>query len=139
LQLSAYVFNKHYLTIDLIERSLNLTAHPVLWIAFEGADKGKLLDIINKWNETYPRIWRGMGFSDVMETFGEVSQEPMSAEDQRLLQSGLQKLERLNRDYLTMAVPRLEVLIQNELRPPPSHSLVTPPSLRFPQKSGDGR
>jgi hypothetical protein len=84
--------------------------------AFEGADKEKLLDIIDKWNETHPKIWRGIGFSDVTKTFGEVSKEPMSAEDQCLLQSGLQKLERLNRDYLAMAVPRVQVLIQNELR-----------------------
>jgi hypothetical protein len=84
--------------------------------AFEGADKEKLLDIIDKWNETYPKIWRGIGFSDVMETFGDVSKEPMSAEDQCLLQSELQKLERLNRDFLAMAVARAEVRIQNELR-----------------------
>ena len=83
--------------------------------AFEGEDKEKLLDIIDLWNETYPKIWRAMGFLDVMETFGEVSKEPMSAEDQCLLQSGLQKLEGLNRDFLAMAVARAEVLIQNEL------------------------
>ena len=83
--------------------------------AFEGKDKEKLLDIIDIWNETYPKIWRAIGFSDVMETFGEVSKEPMSAEDQCLLQSGLQKLEGLNRDFLAMAVARAEVLIQNEL------------------------
>jgi hypothetical protein len=84
--------------------------------AFEGADKEKLLDIIDKWNETYPKIWRGIGFSDVMKTFGEVSKELMSVEDQCLLQSELQKLERLNRDFLAMAVARAEVRIQNELR-----------------------
>ena len=83
--------------------------------AFEGADKEKLLDVIDNWKETYPRIWRGMGFSDVMETFGEVSKEPMSAEDQCLLQSGLQKLESLNRDFLAVAVARVHVLIQSEL------------------------
>jgi TIR domain len=96
-------FRGNYSTGDLLD-------------AFEGADKEKLLDIIDKWNETYPKIWSGIGFSDVTKTFGEVSKEPMSAEDQCLLQSGLQKLERLNRDYLAMAVPRVEVLIQNELR-----------------------
>jgi hypothetical protein len=83
--------------------------------AFEGADKEKLLDVIDNWKETYPKIWRGMGFSDVMETFGEVSKEPMSAEDQCLLQSGLQKLESLNRDFLAVAVARVHVLIQSEL------------------------
>jgi len=57
-----------------------------------------------------------MGFADAMQTFGEVSKEPMSAEDQCLLQSGLRELESLNRDYLDMAVPRVEVLIQNALR-----------------------
>jgi hypothetical protein len=84
--------------------------------AFEGADKEKLLDLVDGWKETYPKIWRGLGFSDVMETFGEVSKEPMSLEDQCLLQAGLQKLERQNGDLLAMVVRRVEVLIQNELR-----------------------
>jgi hypothetical protein len=84
--------------------------------AFESAaDKAKVLDIIDKFNETYPKIWHSIGFFDVMETFGEVSEQPMTAQDQSLLQSELQELKRLNRDFLAMAVARAEVLIQNEL------------------------
>ena len=84
--------------------------------AFEGADKEKLLDIIDNWNETYPKIWRGIGFLDATETFGEVSKEPMTDHDLSLLHSELQELERLNRDFLTMAVARAELLIQSALR-----------------------
>ncbi len=84
--------------------------------AFQGADKEKLLYIIDKWNETYPRIWQSIGFLDVTETFGEVSKETMTDHDLSLLQSELQELERLNRDFLTMSVARAELLIQNELR-----------------------
>jgi hypothetical protein len=51
-----------------------------------------------------------------VETFGEVSEAPMSTEDLSLLESGLQELKRLNRDFLTMAVARAKVLIQKELR-----------------------
>ena len=71
--------------------------------AFEAADEEKMLDIIDKWNKTYPKIWQGMGFLDVTETFGEVSKEPMTEHDLSLLQSEIQEVEKLNRDFLTMA------------------------------------
>ena len=79
--------------------------------AFLSADKEKLLDIIDKWNETYPKIWHDIGFLDVTETFGEVSKEPMTDHDLSLLQSELQELERLNCDFLAMALARSELLI----------------------------
>jgi hypothetical protein len=84
--------------------------------AFEGRDKEKLLDIMEKGDETYPKIWSGIGFKDMKETFGEVSKGPMTPEDLSLLESALQEIERLNREFLAMAAARWELLIQNELR-----------------------
>jgi hypothetical protein len=40
----------------------------------------------------------------------------MSEEDLSLLEAGLQGVEKVNRDFLAMAVARGELLIQNELR-----------------------
>ena len=84
--------------------------------AFEATDQKAILDIYDKWNESYPKIWRGIGFSDVNENFGEVSEGPMRDEDLSLLEAGLQGVEKVNRDFLAMAVARGELLIQNELR-----------------------
>ncbi len=64
----------------------------------------------------YPKIWEGIGFLDVTETFGEVSEQPMSDRDISLLDSGLQVLERVNKDFLGLAVARARVLVQRELR-----------------------
>jgi hypothetical protein len=87
--------------------------------AFESdADKRKILDIMTKWKKTYPKIWQGIGFSDVTETFGEVSDQPMTRQDLSLLEAGLRELEKLNRDFLSMAVARAEVLVQRELAVP---------------------
>ena len=86
--------------------------------AFEGQDREKLADIMKKWDENYPKIWSGIGFKDMKEetTFEEVSGEPMSPEDLTLLECVLQEVERLNRDFLAMAVARGELLIRSELR-----------------------
>jgi hypothetical protein len=84
--------------------------------AFETTDQKAILDMHDKWNESYPKIWRGIGFSDVNENFGEVSGEPMREEDLSLLEAGLKGVEKVNRDFLAMAVARGELLIQNELR-----------------------
>ena len=84
--------------------------------AFEGPDKDRLMDIVEKWRETYPKIWRGIGFADTTETFGEVSKGPMTPEDVSLLESALQELKKLNRDFLSMAAARGELMIQSELR-----------------------
>jgi hypothetical protein len=84
--------------------------------AFETTDQKAILDIYDKWNESYPKIWRGIGFSDVNENFGEVSGGPMREEDLSLLEDGLRGVEEVNRDFLAMAVARGELLIQNELR-----------------------
>ena len=81
-----------------------------------------MLDIIDKWNKTYPKIWQGMGFLDVTETFGEVSKEPMTEHDLSLLQSEIQEVEKLNCDFLTMAFARAELLVQNELGPDPGRA-----------------
>ena len=66
---------------------------------------------MEKWEETYPKFWRGIGFTDMKETFGEVSAERMTDEDISLLESALQEIERLNRDFLAMAVARGQLLI----------------------------
>jgi hypothetical protein len=86
--------------------------------AFEGQDREKLEDIMKRWDGTYPKIWSGIGFKDMKEemTFEEVSEEPMTPEDLSLLESALQEVERLNRDFLAMAVARGELLIRSELR-----------------------
>jgi hypothetical protein len=86
--------------------------------AFEGQDKEKLEDIMKRWDENYPKIWSGIGFKDMKEemTFEEVSEEPMTPEDLSVLESALQEVERLNRDFLAMAVARGELLIRSELR-----------------------
>ena len=74
------------------------------------------MDIVEKWKETYPKIWRGIGFTDTKETFGEVPGGPMTPEDLSLLKTALQELESLNRDFLSMGIARGALLIQNELR-----------------------
>jgi TIR domain len=84
--------------------------------AFDDSDKDKLLDIVEKWNDTYPKIWRGIGFTDTRETFGEAPDGPMTPQDVLLLRAALQELEILNRDFLSMAVARGQLLIQRELR-----------------------
>ena len=87
--------------------------------AFESdADKKRILDIMTKWRKTYPKIWQGIGFSDVTETFGEVSDQPLTRQDLSLLESGLRELEKMNRDFLSMAVARAEALVQRELAIP---------------------
>ena len=84
--------------------------------AFDDSDKDKLLDIVEKWNDTYPKIWRGIGFTDTRETFGEAPDGPMTPQDVLLLRAALQELEILHRDFLSMAVARGQLLIQRELR-----------------------
>jgi hypothetical protein len=97
--------------------------------AFEPRDKRKLRDIIKKWNEAYPKIWSGIGFKNMKETFGEgpkgpmapetfgeVPRGPMTPEDVSLLETALHEIEKLNRDFLAMAAARGELMIQSELR-----------------------
>ncbi len=84
--------------------------------AFDAPEKEGLLNIMEKWEENCPKFWRGIGFTDVKETFGQVSAERMTDEDISLLESALQEIESLNRDFLAMAVARGQLLIQNELK-----------------------
>jgi hypothetical protein len=99
--------------------------------AFErDEDKKKVLRIMEKWKTTYPKIWRGIGFLDVTETFGEVSEQPMTPQDRSSLESGLRELESLNRDFLSLAVARAEVLIQREL------AVLPQKGLRRPRRNG---
>jgi hypothetical protein len=84
--------------------------------AFDAPDKERLLNIMEKWKETCQKFWRGLGFADMKETFGEVSAEGMTDEEISLLESALQEIESLNRDFLAMASARGQLLIQNELR-----------------------
>jgi hypothetical protein len=87
-----------------------------VWDAFESsADKSKILDMIEKFDRTYRNIWKGLGFMDVTETFGEVSNQHFSAQDLTLLDTGLRELEEMNRDFLDIAVARAGVLIRKEL------------------------
>jgi hypothetical protein len=78
-------------------------------------DQAKMADMIEKSKITFANLWRGIGFSDPMETFGDVSSQPFVAEDVALLDNGLAELSRMNGDFLKMAVVRADALIQKEL------------------------
>jgi hypothetical protein len=87
-----------------------------MWDAFESSsDKSKILAMIEDFDHTYRKIWKGIGFTDVTETFGEVSNQPFSDQDLTLLETGLRELEKMNGDFLEIAVARAEILIQIEL------------------------
>jgi TIR domain len=87
-----------------------------MWDAFESnSDKSKILDMIETFDRTYRSIWRGLGFMDVTETFGEVSNQRFSDQDLSLLDTGLRELGEMNRDFLDIAVARAGVLIRKEL------------------------
>jgi hypothetical protein len=87
-----------------------------VWDAFESsADQSKILDMIEKFDKTYRKIWKGLGFADVTETFGEVSNQPFSDQDLALLDTGLRELEEMNKDFLDIAVARAGVMIRKEL------------------------
>ena len=84
--------------------------------AFESTDdQDKIMAIMEEWGQVYPDIWRGIGFPDLTETFGEVSNQPMTDADLALLETGLCELKKLNREFLDIAATRLEVLIKREL------------------------
>jgi hypothetical protein len=85
-----------------------------LWDAFESsADKSKLLDMIEKFDHTYRKIWKGLGFMDVTGAFSEVSDQPFSDQDLALLDTGLRELAEMNRDYIVIAVARAAVLVRH--------------------------
>ena len=87
-----------------------------VWDAFESnTDKDKILTMIQDFENTYRKIWKGIGFTDVTETFGEVSNQPFSEQDLALLDAGLRELEEMNRDFLDIAFARASVLIRKEL------------------------
>src|SRR5262249_31476090 len=49
--------------------------------AFEiEADKKKFVRMIEQWDTLLQKIWKSIGFSDVKETYGEVSTQPFSDE-----------------------------------------------------------
>jgi len=87
-----------------------------MWDAFESSeDRAKILGMIEKFDHTYRKIWKGIGFIDVTETFGEVSNQPFSDQDLASLDAGLRELEEMNKNFLEIAVARAEILIQKEL------------------------
>jgi hypothetical protein len=87
-----------------------------VWSAFESsADRSKIDGIINDWKPLYAKIWRSLGFNDVAETFGEISDQPFTEQDIASLGSGLRELAQMNSDFLDMAVARAEVLVGREL------------------------
>jgi hypothetical protein len=73
------------------------------------------MEMISNFSDTYGKIWRGLGFTNVIQTFGEVSDQPFSAQDLDSLKAGLQELETMNKDFLDIAVARAAVLIRREL------------------------
>jgi hypothetical protein len=87
-----------------------------VWGAFESStDRSKIDAMIKDWNPLYANIWRSLGFKDVTETFGAVSDQAFTNEDLTSLAAGLRELEKMNSDFLGMAVARAEVLIGKEL------------------------
>jgi hypothetical protein len=87
-----------------------------VWSAFETeADKNKFEKMIREWDGLYQKIWKGIGFGDVRETYSEVSTEPFSDEDITSLADRMRELEEMNRDFLDMAVVRAKFLIHQEL------------------------
>jgi hypothetical protein len=87
-----------------------------VWSAFEtDVDKNKIEKMIKEWDGSYQKIWKGIGFGDVRETYSEVSAEPFSDEDITSLADGMRELEEMNRDFLDIAVVRAEILIRREL------------------------
>jgi hypothetical protein len=86
--------------------------------AFESGsrDKQKISEIMEKWKEIYPEIWQSIGFPNVNETFGHTSDQPFVDTDLTLLENGLVSLEKLNREFLDVAVVRAAALIQGDLR-----------------------
>jgi len=87
-----------------------------VWSAFESTtDKRKILSMIEEWSQIYAEIWRSIGFTDLKETFSEVSDQPFAAQDIVSLEVGMRKLEKMNSDFLDMAIVRAKVLVQREL------------------------
>jgi hypothetical protein len=108
-----------------------------VWAAFEtDADKNKFENMIKDWDKLYQKIWKSIGFSHVRETYGEVSAQAFSNEDIRSLVDGMRELEKMNRDFLDMAVARAKSLVHEELGVASSDPPVTPitsPSRRSPR------
>lgn len=75
----------------------------------------KILAMIEKFDQIYPRIWKGIGFANVMQTFGKVSEQPFGHQDLELLETGLRELEKMNTDFLEIAVRRAAVLIESDI------------------------
>jgi hypothetical protein len=87
-----------------------------VWDAFESSDdKSKISAMMENYEHTYSKIWEGIGFIDATETYGEVSDKPFLGEESVLLDTGLRDLEKMNKDFLEIAVVRAAVLIQREI------------------------
>lgn len=88
-----------------------------VWTVFDKDDeKARMLDMISTSKAVFDDLWRGIGFEDVSDTFGDVSTEPFGEKDIALLDKQITALARMNADFLKMAVERADVLIQQELR-----------------------
>jgi hypothetical protein len=84
--------------------------------AFESAEDQENVDaIMEQFNRIYPDIWKGIGFPNATETFGEVSDQPMTEDELALLEAGLHELKELNHQFLEIAPPRADFLIKREL------------------------
>ena len=87
-----------------------------VWSAFEGsADRSKIDAMIKDWKPLYSKIWQSLGFNDVAETFGEISDQPFTDHDIASLGTGLHELAKMNSDFLDMALARAAVLVGREL------------------------
>jgi hypothetical protein len=95
-------------------RGVYSVADEDVWASFESdEDRVKIQAMIREIHNSYEKIWKGIGFMDVTQTFGEVSDQPFLEQDKVLLDTGLHELEKMNRDFLDMTVARAGVLIRN--------------------------
>ena len=83
--------------------------------AFESDEQDRIITIRDRFDKICPDIWKGIGFSNATETFGEVSDQPVTKDDLALLETGLRELRKLNEEFLSIAATRAEALIKHEL------------------------
>jgi len=83
--------------------------------AFESDEQDRIITMTDRFYKICPDIWKGIGFSNATETFGEVSDQPVTEDDLALLETGLSELRELNEEFLSIAATRAEALIKHEL------------------------
>ena len=60
-------------------------------------------------------LWKSLGFPDGEHTYGKVSTEKFGTGDVQLLEAALGDLTRMNQDFLSKAITRVQQRIEKEL------------------------